>query len=234
MASFLLVLPSGFHFAPAQGAYREALYARDYYFLSSWTWYDWLGMLAPIAILVWFWKGNVRGTTPAFQRLSMALIPFGLASILIAGVFSSSPDFDTFARLQPLRCFHLITLVFVLFLGGVIGEYAAENRPWLVPAFTVALSCGMFFVARQTYPYSPHVEWPWQSSSSNSWVNALLWIRGNTPHDAVFAVDSRYFKDEGVDVHGFRAISERSELADYFKDGGVVSLFPGLAVDGNR
>ena len=31
------------------------------------------------------------------------------------------------------------------------------------------------------------------------------------------------------DVHGFRAISERSSLADYYKDGGVVSLFPALA-----
>jgi len=60
-------------------------------------------------------------------------------------------------------------------------------------------------------------------------VNTLLWVRNNTPQDAVFAVDSRYFMDPGVDVHGFRAITERSALADYFKDGGVVSLFPGLA-----
>jgi hypothetical protein len=42
-------------------------------------------------------------------------------------------------------------------------------------------------------------------------------------------VDSRYFMDAGTDVHGFRSISERSALADYFKDGGVVSLFPSLA-----
>jgi hypothetical protein len=32
-----------------------------------------------------------------------------------------------------------------------------------------------------------------------------------------------------VDVHGFRATSERSALADYYKDSGVVSLFPELA-----
>ena len=47
--------------------------------------------------------------------------------------------------------------------------------------------------------------------------------------NAVFAVDSRYFKEELTDVHGFRAISARSALADYFKDGSVVSLFPALA-----
>jgi hypothetical protein len=84
-------------------------------------------------------------------------------------------------------------------------------------------------VARQTYPFSPQVELPWLRTSSNQWVNALLWVRENTPKDAIFAVDSRYFKDEGIDVHGFRTISERSALADYFKDGGVVAMFPGLA-----
>jgi hypothetical protein len=86
----------------------------------------------------------------------------------------------------------------------------------------------MFFVARATYPNSPQIELP-SEASSNRWVATLLWIRQNTPATAVFAVDSRYFKDDGVDVHGFRALSERSALADYYKDSGVVSLFPRLA-----
>jgi hypothetical protein len=95
---------------------------------------------------------------------------------------------------------------------------------------SVPLALGMFIVARQTYSSSPQIEFP-ANTSSNAWVNALMWVRQNTPTDAVFAVDSRYFKDEGTDVHGFRAVSERSALADYFKDGGVVSLFPALAVE---
>jgi len=86
----------------------------------------------------------------------------------------------------------------------------------------------MFVVSRQTYPNSAQVEFP-STTSSNPWVNTLLWVRQNTPPDAVFAVDSRYFEDPVADVHGFRAVAERSALADYFKDGGVVSLFPGLA-----
>jgi hypothetical protein len=148
---------------------------------------------------------------------------------MVAGLFASSHDFNMFARLQPLRCFHLITLFFVLLLGGVIGEYAGKGRLWVLPAIFLTLASGMFFVARQTYPFSPQVEWPGLSTSSNPWIDTLLWVRRNTPEDAVFAVDSRYFKDEGVDVHGFRTISERSELADYFKDSGVVALFPDLA-----
>jgi hypothetical protein len=231
LAAGALILPSGFSLMPAPEPYREALYARDFFFLSTWTWYHWLGLLAPLAILAWFCWGRLRGTTLAFQRLSFALIPFGVFSILIAGAFASSHAFDTFARLQPLRCFHLITLVFMLFLGGVIGEYAVKGRTWFAPALFLPLSAGMFFVAQRTYPFSPHIELPWLKTSSNPWINTLLWVRSNTPPDAVFAVDSHYFKEEGVDVHGFRAISERAELADYFKDGGVAAMFPHLAVE---
>jgi hypothetical protein len=223
-------LPIGFQLAPAQPPYREALYARDFYFLSNWTWYHWLGLLAPLAILIWFRSSPLRGVTPEFRRLCLAMLPFGLVSIAVAALFSSSHSFDMFARLQPLRSFHLITLIFVLYLGGVIGEYT-RSRKWLLPAILLPVAGGMTWVAWQTYPLSSHIEAPWMKSSSNAWVNTLLWVRENTPKDAIFAVDSRYFKDDGVDVHGFRAISERSDLADYFKDSGVVAIFPGLATE---
>jgi len=222
------ILPTGFHLAPATGAYREALFSRDYYFLTTWEWYHWLGMLAPLAILAWFWRGRIRGTRPGFQRLSFALIPFGLISILAGAILCSSPAMEMFVRLQPLRSFHLITIVFVLMLAGVVGEYAARGRPWVIAAITLPLAVGMLVVARQTYAFSPQIELP-SDTSRNAWVNTLLWVRKNTPTDAVFAVDSRYFLEPGVDVHGFRAVSERSALADYYKDGGVVSLFPALA-----
>lgn len=225
----LLSLPLGFHLGPATQPYREALYSRDFFFLSTWTWYHWLGLIGPLAFLVWFWRGNLRGTTPAFSRLSLALLPFGILSILAAAILTSSPQFDMYARLQPLRSFHLITLIFILLLGGVIGEYWARGRVWVIPAVVVPLAALMFFVERSTYPDSPHIEWPGRATSPNDWINALLWIRNNTPQNAVFAVDSRYFLDPGVDVHGFRAIAARSALADYYKDGGAVSIFPKLA-----
>jgi hypothetical protein len=232
-ASFLILptsmLPTDFHLGQAQQPYREALYARDFFFLSTWTWYHWLGMLAPLAFLWWFSRGRLRGTTSEFARVSLALIPFGLISILAGLVIATSHQFDMFVRLQPLRCFHLITLVFILLLAGVLGEYAGKGRIWFIPALCLSLAAGMFYVARSTYPNSPHIEWPGRTTSSNDWVNALLWIRHNTPPDAIFAVDSRYFLVPGVDVHGFRAVSGRAALADYFKDGGAVSIFPALA-----
>jgi hypothetical protein len=228
LASFILILPGGFHLSPATGPYREALYSRDYFFLSTWSWYHWLGMLAPLAILAWFWRAKLRNTRQSFACLSFVMIPFGLLSILAAGILSSSHIFDMFARLQPLRSFHLITIVFILLLGGVLGEYLAEKRKWAVAALVAPVALGMCFVDYSTYPASPHIEWP-SATSTNAWINALLWIRTQTPQDAVFAVDSHYFLAPGVDTHGFRAISERSALADYYKDSGVVSLFPSLA-----
>jgi hypothetical protein len=232
--AILVALPSAFRVGAAPEPYREALYARSYFFLSTWTWYHWLGMLAPLAFLLWFARGRIHKTSPAFSRISLALIPFGFVSIAAAALISSSHQFDMFARLQPLRSFHLITLVFILFLAGVTGEYVADKRIGLVPALCLLLAAGMFFVERATYPHSPHIELPGATSSSNDWVNALLWIRRNTPSDAVFAVDSRYFLVPGVDVHGFRAISGRSALADYFKDSGAVSIFPALAPEWKR
>jgi hypothetical protein len=222
-------LPFGFDLKPAQGPYREALYARDFFFLANWTWYDWMGLLAPLAFLWWWARARFRGTLPAFQRLSESLVPFGLLSIAIGLLFTTSHRLDTFARLQPLRCFHLITLIFVLLGAGLIGEYAAKGRPWVLAAFFLPMAGAMFFVSGQTYPHSARIEWPGQKTSSNDWVNALLWVRQNTPEDAIFAVDSRYFKDPAMDVHGFRTVSGRSDLADYFKDGGAVAMFPALA-----
>ena len=230
MASILGILPSGFTFTPATGPYREALFSRGYFFLYNWTWYDWLGLLAPLAILAWFWKADLRNTMPAFKEISFVLIPFGLISIAAAAVLCSSPDLQMFVRIQPLRSFDLITLIFVLLLAGVMGEYLGKGRPWVPAAVSVPLALGMFISARQAYPHSPQIELP-ASTSSNPWINTLLWIRRNTPVDAVFALDSRYFLEPVVDRHGFRAIAERSALADYYKDGGVVSLFPNLAVE---
>lgn len=228
VAAFGGILPTGFQLGPATGAYREALYSRDFFFLSNWTWYDWMGLLAPLAILVWFWKGRLRGTLPGFERISAAMVPFGLISILGAILVCSSAEFEMFVRLQPLRSFHLITFVFITLLAGVAGEYLAKDRPWVVVAICLPLAVGMYFAGRQTFPNSPQVELP-STVSSNPWVNALFWVRQNVPADAVFAIDAYYLKDNLTDTHGFRAIAERSSIPDYLKDGGVASLFPALA-----
>lgn len=223
-----LLVPMQLQISPATGPYREALLSRDYFFLYNWTWYHWLGVVAPIAILLAFWAVSPRSALPALRRVSLALVFLGTVSVAAAAFLSSSPRFQMLVRLQPMRTFHLITLLFVLMLAGVAGEYLGEKWPLAIPMLALLLAAGMFMAERNTYPNSPHIEFPGRTSS-NPWVQTLLWIKQNTPPDAVFAVDSRYFKEDIVDLHGFRAISARSALADYYKDSGAVVMFPALA-----
>jgi hypothetical protein len=65
--------------------------------------------------------------------------------------------------------------------------------------------------------------------NSNPWVQTFDWIRDNTPVDAYFALDPQHMGVPGEDQHGFRAIAERSMLADALKDSGAASMFPQLS-----
>jgi len=92
----------------------------------------------------------------------------------------------------------------------------------------VPLCSGMFYVQRQLFPNTPHLELPGRPVS-NDWVKGFLWVRQNTPRDAYFALDPEHMAIPGQDQHGFRAIAERSMLADRVKDSGAVTMFPALA-----
>ena len=85
----------------------------------------------------------------------------------------------------------------------------------------------MFFVQRQLFPASEHLELPGRAPK-NAWVQAFDWIRVNTPPDAIFALHPDYMNLPGEDEHGFRAIAQRSALAS-IHDNGPVSMFPVLA-----
>ena len=89
----------------------------------------------------------------------------------------------------------------------------------------------MFFVQRQTYPASAHLELPGRPPA-NLWEQAFIWARKNTPVNAVFALDARYItRGHGEDAQCFRAIAQRSALPDYSKDGGEASISPWLTED---
>jgi hypothetical protein len=227
------LLPFGYGFEPAQGPAREALLARTYFFVTSWAWYEWVGAIAPVALLAWFSTLHPRGATstgtmPAFRRMARALVPYGVLFTVAALVLASSPRLETFNRLQPMRAFHLLYCIFFALLGGLIGEYVLGRKLWRWAALYLPLAAGMWVAQADAYPSSPQVEWPGHASD-NAWLEALYWIRANTPKDAVFALDPNYFALPGVDQHGFRAVAERSVLADRLKDSGPVALFPQLA-----
>jgi hypothetical protein len=54
-------------------------------------------------------------------------------------------------------------------------------------------------------------------------------VRQNTPGDAIFALDPHYLALPGEEYHSFRALADRSSMADDIKDSAVVSQVPALA-----
>ena len=226
-------LPEGFHLGPAQPPYRETLYSRTFFFAWAWRWWEWAGALLPLAILFVISRIGFSVITPAAARLCRALLVLGTLSIAAFLLFSSSTYFDDFVRLQPMRSFQLIYIVMFLLLGGLVGEYLLQEKTWRWLLLFVPLSIGMYCVDRSIYPASPHLELPGRAVR-NPWQQAFLWARDNTPQDAVFALPPRYLLTAGEDLHGFRAIAERSMLADWVKDSGVASVFPQMAPEWER
>jgi len=91
----------------------------------------------------------------------------------------------------------------------------------------------MFYAQRQLFSASPHLEFPGQPTD-NAWLQAFDWIRRNTPTNAYFALGAGYMAAPGEDYHSFRALAERSQLADANKDTAVAGQVPQLAPEWER
>jgi len=167
------------------------------------------------------------------ESLTSALIVYGLAFFVAALVITVPKSMAAWVFLQPMRSLHLLYILFFLFTGGMLGEFVLRRHVWRWLVLFLPLCAAMYFVQRQTFPASPHVEWP-GVVPANYWLQAFDWIRENTPQDAYFALDPDHMNSQGEDEHGFRALAERSMLADRVKDSGAVTMFPRLADDWRR
>jgi hypothetical protein len=230
---FIQRLPDAFHLGPAQEPYRQTLYSRTFFFAWAWTWYEWLGALLPLLILFAIARMRSSIVTPVAARLCRALLVLGIVSVAAFLLFSSSTYFDDFVRLQPMRSFQLIYIVMFLLLGGLAGEYLLRDSIWRWLLLFVPISIAMYSADRSLYAASHHLELPGRAVT-NPWMQAFQWVRDNTPQDAVFALPPRYILMPGEDTHGFRAIAERSMIADWVKDSGVASVFPQMAPEWER
>ena len=232
----MFLMPLSGLFAPATPAYHQAALLHSFHYVLKWTWYEWIGIFAPIPLFWWF--GNLfREVAPqgelALPRLCRALILYDAVYFMAAVAISAPARFEVLARLQPLRSLHLLYIVLFVFIGGFLGEYVLKRHVWRWIALFLPLSVGMFLAQRALFPASGHIEWTLESSR-NLWAQAFAWVEQNTPVDAVFALDPNYSQIPGEDIQGFRAIAQRSMIADAGKDSGAVSMFPPLAEEWYR
>jgi hypothetical protein len=213
------------HAADGRIAYNRAALSRSYFFLSSWRWYEYSGLVIPILLLGF---AGFRSRLPWTARaLAITATLLGSCALVISLCFVHRNGSLLLARLQVLRVFQFVYLCGVLLAGGMLGRLALLHRRAISLVFLL-LMAALFAGQRLTYPESSHVEWP-DRKPRNLWQEAFLWIRDNTPSDAIFALDNDYIESPGEDAQGFRATAERSAVADWFKDGGIASNFPEAA-----
>ena len=216
--------------APPNPIWRKAMADRGYPYPFTWAWYEWLGALAPIALLAFYARIGRREGMALFERICNRLVISTTLGVVIA-VFASEylqTQTQTWARFEPMRVLHFPYVVFLLFSGGMLGKYVLRDRELRWAALFVPLALGMFYCQRLEFPSSYHIEWPGRPPR-NEWVKAFEWVRENTPRSALFALDPRYMHREGQDYYGFRAYGERSTLADNEKDTSAVAVFPELS-----
>jgi hypothetical protein len=227
-----LLLPLGWLFGPTSDAWRQAAATRGFLFLARWHWYEWLGVFAPLVLLLVFRRVaqsrelQSAGSVPA--SLVSALIYYGVFQTIVGLVIMLPPSLQRLRPFEPMRYLHLLYLLFFLIIGGLLGKHLLDRHRYRWALLFIPLSAGMFYAQSQMYAASPHLELPFVSPYSG-WLRAFDWIRMYTPSDSLFAIDPHYEALPGEDYHGFRALAERSVLADYEKDAGMAARVPSLA-----
>jgi len=227
MAGCLVLLGSPF-MPQTSAAYHQSARMHSYFYIQDWQWFEWLGIFAPIALLWWFGRIARARQNILLARACRAFALYGVIYFFVALAVDLPAQLESLARIQPLRSLHLLYMFLFVCIGGLLGEYVLKDRAWRWLVLFVPMSVGMFVAQRSLFPASAHVEWPGRAPR-NPWAEAFVWIRDNTPLDAIFALDPDYMRLPGEDVIGFRCLAHRSRLADSVKDGGVVSMFPPVA-----
>jgi len=227
--SLAAAVPMGWIFEAPTPSWRHALNTRTYYFLNRWEWYEWLGALAPL-LLFWLLARVARkhGETN-LSRFALAVLFFGIFQQIVAIVMLTPEALVRLTPLQPMRFLQLVYICMALVGGGLIGRFLLKTRLWRWAIFLLLFNGSMFAAQRLMFASSPHLELP-GVTSSNPWLQAFAWIRKNTPSDAYFALDPRYLAAPSEDFHSFRALAERSQLADSIKDTAVVTQVPELGM----
>jgi hypothetical protein len=218
----------GWIFEGPSAAWRQALTTRNYYFLGRWSWYEWLGAIAPVFILWAMARWARRAERPLMARLAGCGVVFAAFQLAVACVVLLTPALIRLMPMQPMRYLHLVYILMAVLGGGLVGEKLLRGHMWRWALLFIPLAAGLFLAQRALFPGTEHLELPGRVSQ-NPWLQAFAWVRANTPEDAYFALDPDTMELPHEDYHSFRALAERSELADWVKDAAVATQVPDLA-----
>lgn len=231
--SLAAAVPLGWIFESPTPTWHRALETRRYFFLYRWTWYEWLGALGPLVLFCLLWRLALRQGDKLLTRFALAVFSYGVFQQAIAMIVLGSPALVRLTPLQPMRFLHLIYFFLTLVGGCLLGKYLLKSTALRWILFLLVINAGMYGAQRAEFSSSNHVELP-GTQPTNPWLQSFAWVRDNTPSNAYFAMDPHYMALPAEDYHSFRALAERSQLADLEKDPSVVTQVPELAPDWQR
>src|SRR5579872_2050840 len=121
-----LLIPLGWLFEPASDAWRQAAATRGFYFLTRWQWYEWLGVFAPLVLLLALVR-SLRSYRQQSQPCALLPVVTGLlyygAFQTIAGlIIMLPPSLERLRPFEPMRYLHLLYILFFLIAGGLLAE----------------------------------------------------------------------------------------------------------------
>jgi hypothetical protein len=223
----MAMIPLGWLFESPTKAWLAALRARPWLRLYEWTWYEWLGAIAPLLIFYAVSRLARRQGNLCLAAFATAVLAYGVFQQAAAMIILGPHRWIVLSALEPMRYLHLVYIFMTLVAGAYLGKFLLRRHIWRWAFFLIVANGGMFLAQRELFAGSPHLELP-GIRSNNPWLQAFAWIRQNTPEDAYFVLDPYYMIASGEDYHSFRALAERSQLADVIKDSSVLTKVPEL------
>ena len=131
-----------------------------YYFLYSWTWYEWLGALGPLFLFWLLWRVALKRGETMLARFALAIFSYGVFQQAVAMIVLKSPALVRLTPMQPMRFLHLIYCFLTLVGGCLLGKYLLKTSTWRWAAFLVVINAGMFASQRALFSSSEHLEMP--------------------------------------------------------------------------
>jgi hypothetical protein len=229
----LAAVPLGWLLKPPPPGWVDAMSTRHCFWLYQWTWYEWLGAIAPLMLfgLLMRWTRQ-RGERP-LACFASAVLAWGIFQQATAVILCGPRRLVVLATLEPMRYLQLVYIFLVLIGGALLGRHILKARAARWIACLLLLSVPMFLVQRKLFASTPHIELP-GLPTRNPWLQAFDWIRLNTSSSAYFAAGPQYLTEPAEDMHSFRALAERSVLADDLKDRSIISKAPELVPEWRR
>ena len=181
------LLPLGLLDSPPT-AYHAAAAAHSYFYPLRWHWYEWLGVIGPVLIFIWFYRiGGLRGMRISRGDIAnVCCLRVDFRHGRLRGFRSCSHRrLGTLAaNAKPLSFVHRVYFIFWRAARRVCVKGSIVE---MVGDLLIRYGKECFDAQEALFLASPHLEWPGLKRERNPWAQAFAWARSNTPSDAIFA-----------------------------------------------